>query len=177
MFTPKVNKTYNIFKKNFEDEKCEFYMSNDESKGLTFSENFFYSDTEIRPDVKYVVQSMWHLAQLNVLNLETGEIRGFRVKDTPDFSIFKTPRYLKWYLCGGVCVTNDRIFVGYSGEEPKRQDNSRYIYEFNWDGALLNIYDVGMSYDDLKYNSVTNKLYVSRTVDGGELYQLSIDVL
>lgn len=150
IFTPKVNKTYNIFKKNFEDKKTSFNMSSAEREGMTFSQMFFYSDTEVRPDGKYVVQSMWCLAQLNILNLETGEVKGFRMKDTPDFSVFENPKYLKWYFCGGLCVTNDRIFVGYSGEERKRQDNSNYVYEFNWDGEILNIYDVGMGYDDLK---------------------------
>ena len=177
IFSPKVHKTYHIFKKNFEDKKSSFFMSHEERKYMTFADKFFYSDTEVRPDGKYVVQSMWCLAQLNILNLETGEIKGFRMKDTPNFSIFKNPKYLKWYFCAGLCVTNDRIFVGYSGGERKGQDNSSYVYEYNWDGEILNIYDVGMGYDNLRYNEITNKLYLSRTVDEGELYQLSIDVL
>lgn len=50
---------------------------------------FFYSNDAIKPDGTKVVQAMVHLAQLNILDLETGHVSGYRLEGEPDFSVLK----------------------------------------------------------------------------------------
>ncbi len=157
----KVHQTFHLFKKTFKNI----------GDNLMDSDIFYYSDTNIHPDKDYIVQSMWFLPQINILDLRSGEVKGFRLSKGLDFSIFKTPSQLTdFYFCGGVCTTRERIYLGY-----KDTDNSRCrsVYEFNWQGELLNIYELDIDYDKIIYDSVAQKLYAYQ-MDSGSLFLLEI---
>lgn len=160
IYSGDVLKTIQVFSDTFEDDGLPINLIKTE-KGYIPSFNYFYSITAVKPDCKYMVQAMKYLAQLNIVNIETGEIKGIRLKDTPDFSIFGNNKNIKkQYFRGGLIATENFIYVGYSGEEINaKKSNVQYIYKFDWNGDILDIYDLGLSVDKILYNKVTSELY------------------
>lgn len=159
-----VYQLYNIFKKTFKNEESTKRSSSvNESNQYLSPELFYASRTSVRPDKKFIVQSMLYLGQLNLIHLETNQITGIRIKETPDLSIFNDAKKIEnFYFCGGLWTTNDRIFVGYSGQKEKRSGNVRYMYEFDWTGEILNIYDIGQNVDEIIYDRVNDLFYFQK---------------
>lgn len=160
IYSDNVFKTIYVFKDTFEDKDIPANLINN-NKGFIPAFYYYNSTTDVRPDCKYAVQSMKFLAQLNIINIETGEIRGIRLKDTPDFSLFKNHKNIKrQYFLGGLIATDNFIYAGYSGESANlRGNNVRYIYKFNWDGDIMKVYDLGLSVSQILYNRATNEFY------------------
>ncbi|MFI3262424.1 MAG: hypothetical protein R3Y26_05900 [Rikenellaceae bacterium] len=158
-----VYNEYYVFKKTFDNRTNEAMAS----------EDFFYSDTKERPDKKYVVQAMWFLPQINIINLETEKIKGFRLDKGLDFSIFNTPSLITHiYFCSGIHTTNDKIFVGYRGVTDNK---SKEIYVFDWNGKLLKACQLDIEYDKILSDPITNKQYVYQA-DTGEIFKVELDV-
>lgn len=160
IFSKNIFKTINVFKDTFEEREPPVNRVNNE-KGFIPSFNFFRSITDVRPDCKYAVQAMVYLAQINIINIMTGEVKGIRLKDSPDFSIFRNyKRIEKRYFSKDVIATNDYIYVGYSGENlDVKGNNVGYIYKFDWNGDIIDVYDLSFNVSQILYDRATNKLY------------------
>lgn len=73
-----IEKKYNIFTNS---------ITNKDAKDL--NETFFHSYDLMKPDKSKIVMGMSMLAQINIFDVETGKIEGFRISGTPDFDYFK----------------------------------------------------------------------------------------
>lgn len=160
IFSETVFKTIHVFKDTFEDEKPPYEMINQDKEFIP-ALNYFRSMTDVKPDCKYAVQAMKHLAQLNIITIETGEVKGIRLKETPDFSIFSNYKNIKnCYFTGILRATDDAIYVGYSGESLQKRGNKvKYLYKFDWNGDVIDVYDLGLDVNQLLYDKATNQLY------------------
>ena len=89
--TNKLLKNYSIYKKS---------IINRDSP--TTAQTFSSSNDACKPDGTKVVQAMLYLPQLNILDVETGQVVGFRMKGAPDFSIFEDEKdvYNIYYIGG-----------------------------------------------------------------------------
>lgn len=164
-----------VFNAVFHDNKPLANLSDIEYDQITPSYRFYSSRTSIRPDHLFIVQSMLYLGQLNIIDVTTGEIIGIRLKGTPDFSLFKNARNINnFYFCGGLWTTNDRIFVGYNGGKEERNGNVKFLYEFDWAGNIINIYNINRNVDELIYDKV-NRLFYCFNSSEEKLFSFKID--
>jgi hypothetical protein len=103
----------------------------------------FSSNDCIKPDNKKIAQGMVSLSQINIIDLETGDVSYYRATDSPTLSmIAEEKKLLKSPLFYHRCQCNDKyIYALYSGSP--RED--RYgnailpskIHQFDWDGNLI----------------------------------------
>ena len=80
-----------------------------------------------KPDGTKVVQAMLYLPQLNILDVETGQVVGFRMKGAPDFSIFEDEKdvYNIYYI--GVQADDNYIYALYWGKESWGRFDTPYV--------------------------------------------------
>ena len=81
------------------------------------------------------------LAQINILDLETGTLRGFRLKESPDFDEFTKKSYTPTIYYTDLNATAEFLYALYSEIEldGSRQYpfESREIHVFDWNGNML----------------------------------------
>lgn len=68
--TNKLLESYSSYKKSIKN-----------SEASILPESFFYSNDAFKPDGTKVVQAMVNLPQLNILDVETGQTVGYRMKE------------------------------------------------------------------------------------------------
>ena len=101
--------------------------------------NIFYESYDrIKPDKSKIAMAMWHMAQINILDLKTGKLKGFRIKGTPDFNYLEgDPEHFRTYY-QRLSVDNQYIYalyedrLSYSNQEAKRTNTIIHVYD--WDG-------------------------------------------
>ncbi len=104
------------------------------------SNNYYSFSGVIHPDGKKYFMAMIALAQVNILNLETGELKGFRLNDTPDFSYLNNNKDKFKVYYTNVAADEQFICCLYSGkvfEKGKDFPSTDYIYVFNWEGDFV----------------------------------------
>ena len=143
--------------------------------------DFFYTWDAIRPDGSKIVQAMWHLPQLNVLDSNTGDIIGYRISHKPDFSILNTDlKSLKIYY-NSVQADNNYIYATYWGKDPWVDHEGteapflNTIHVYNWNGKLLYELIADRSFfRSIWLDHARNRLY-SMDVNTDEVYYLDLD--
>jgi hypothetical protein len=122
---------YHIFnyKTNEELAKYEFY------NGFRYSEKLnpqmcLYSQDRIKPDRSSLAMGMRYLRQINIMDVGTGKLTGYRVADTPDFNILtkKSRKFASYYLW--ICVDDSFIYGALNSKDEK----SSTIDVFDWNG-------------------------------------------
>jgi hypothetical protein len=101
-------------------------------------EIYYASKDMIKPDLSKIAMAMVSMGQLNILDLKTGEIKGFRLPHTPDFSylISEPQKYYEFFR--NISTDDDYIYTAYAEilNDPKRPNINRLLV-FNWEGLLL----------------------------------------
>lgn len=127
-------------------------------------EAFYDAHCAIKPDKTTLVEAMRNLPQINFINLQTGEIKGFRMKGAEDFSIFKkTHKELKLYFCN-ITADNNYIYAVYYGKyRPKKNEilNANQIYIFNWEGELKYRLTTDCNIFETALDNINNYLYMT----------------
>ena len=127
-------------------------------------EAFYGTHCAIKPDKTTLVEAMRYLPQINFINLQTGEIKGFRMKGGEDFSIFKkTHKDLKLYFCN-ITADDNYIYAVYYGKyRPKKNEklNTNQIYIFNWEGELKYRLTTDCNIFETVLDDTNNRLYMS----------------
>ncbi len=117
-------------------------------------DDYYYSMNCISPDRSKIAMGMAMLAQINVLDLDTGRQTGYRLKGMPGFEIFhKNLDDAKVYFTQ-VQADDSHIYALYSdkkyGSGWGAQD---LLYIFNWNGELVRKVRLA---NGVKYISVGN---------------------
>jgi hypothetical protein len=139
---------------------------------------FFWTFDAMSPDRKKIVQAMSYLYQINIIDLETGEIKGFRANNTPGFELFKTTMdpYVEHYYA---CQTDDKyIYCLFNGSKFDSNDRGdkympRTIHVFNWDGKLVSKIDLGRDAWEFQLDRVNNRIYTINRLEEIYCYDLS----
>lgn len=142
------------------------------SESRIMPENFFYSNDAIKPDGTKIVQAMLHLPQLNIIDVQTGSIVGYRLDDNVDFSVFKGRKEIKNYY-GRLHVDDDYIYVLYRGralgEKNKTQENN-IVYVFDWKGKLVQKIALNHTVNELWVDMTRNRLYITEPITDNVFY-------
>ena len=151
--TNKLLKNYSIYKKS---------IINRDSP--TTAQTFSSSNDACKPDGTKVVQAMLYLPQLNILDVETGQVVGFRMKGAPDFSIFEDEKdvYNIYYI--GVQADDNYIYALYWGKESWGRFDTPYvntIHVFDWDGNFVQEIETDYGLDQMWVDSTRDRLYLT----------------
>lgn len=163
--TNKRLKNYSIYKKSIKNGDASIVP-----------EVFFSSNDAYKPDGAKVVQAMLHLPQLNILDIETGQVIGCRMKGKPDFSIFKEERAIDTYYIR-VQADDNYIYAVYWGKEQWERFDIPYvntIHVFDWNGNFVRAIETDRALDQIWIDPTRNRLYVtSPKVD--DVFYLDLD--
>lgn len=140
---------------------------------------FFHTWDAVKPDGTKLVQAMSFLPQLNIIDLESGRVTGYRMKESPDYSLIKTDmKNLKRYYTS-IQADNQYIYATYFGEGswmgkqgtalPKFDE----IHVFDWNGNLLYKFKTDRSFFIIWLDSVRHRLY-SRDWNTDEIYYIEL---
>jgi hypothetical protein len=171
IYTNKLIRNYDIYKASVRSNADE-----------NFAPNFFLSSFDcIKPDGSKIVQGMIYLAQINIIDIETGQITGYRIKNTPDFSFFKTDKpNLKGYYTR-IQADDEYIYALYSGEYIESRSSSsspqpHIIHVFDWEGNLKRKLELDHPTRDISLDHVNNILY-TMDVEAEEVYSYDLNKL
>jgi hypothetical protein len=167
--TNELIRNYDMYKKP---------VRNNEAKIIP--EAFFSSSDCIKPDGSKIVQGMRHLSQINIIDIQTGRVVGHRMKNTPDFSVFKTGMVnSKWYYTR-LYADDHYIYALYSGNRrPQTREEEmvaplwHIIHIFDWEGNLIHKLDADRPVHELWVDQVKNRLY-TMDLEEGEVYSYDL---
>ncbi|MDR1102704.1 MAG: TolB-like 6-bladed beta-propeller domain-containing protein, partial [Tannerella sp.] len=174
VYTKEVIRNYPVYK--------ETSMKNRDASML---ESFFYTWDVIKPDGAKIVQVMNSLPQINILDLHTGEVTGFRMQNGPGFSLLESSPDIKsktiYYNC--VHADDNFIYATYWGKEQWVDRRGvdmpllNTIHVFDWNGKLL--YELITDrpfFRSIWIDQIRNRLYTI-DVNTDEVYYLDLDEL
>lgn len=130
---------------------------------LLMPENIFASFYGIKPDLTKVAQSLMYLPQINIIDINSDIVNGFRVKGSYDFSVFedKINKVKSNYI--DLSVSDDFIyalFLGVNINTPeKRSKTSCMVHVYDWEGNLLHKVDLGYYVDQIVLDDKNDLLY------------------
>lgn len=166
VYTDKLLRSYNIYKKNVRN-----------GDAAIIPETFFSSKDAFMPDSSKIVQVLYNLPQINILDTHTGQITGYRMKNSPDFSFFETGMTSRKVYYLRVQADNSRIYASYWGKEPWKRNEVPYIntiHVFDWHGKLIDELTVDHPVGEMWLDPVRNRLYTVN-VSTDEVFYLDLN--
>jgi len=166
--TNKCVKTFTLFKKPI--------LNEGNAKLGVAKEAYFGSRDAIKPDGSKIALAMAHMGQLNVMDTRTGELKGYRVKGTPDFDYFEGPFNTLTSFHQDISVCNDYIYVSYCNQlagDGSRRLTCQYVHIFTWDGDFVRCLYLDEPFLRMTVDPVTHKLYTYDTYDRVTQYDLA----
>lgn len=152
LYTDELVRDYDIFLKP---------IFNEESPEM--QEQIFRSQDCIKPDGSKIAQGMCYLDQINIIDLQSGKVKGFRIEGSPDFTLFtkELSKYKKYYL--NCQADYNYIYALYAGNPMFPEDGifkqSHMLHIFDWEGRFVAKCDLGQPVDYLGLDRVNNILY------------------
>lgn len=168
LYSDKLLKEYLVYKKSIKNEEASI-----------IPEAFFGSNDAFKPDGSQIAQAMTRLHQINILNTETGEIIGYRMEGSPDFSIFKKKKKIINFNYVRVQADNDYIYASYWGKETWGQKEIPFIntiHVFDWNGRWIQELITDHPVHEMCLDRVRNRLYTTNA-DTDEVFYLELDGL
>ncbi|MDR1454286.1 MAG: TolB-like 6-bladed beta-propeller domain-containing protein [Tannerella sp.] len=174
IYTKEVIRDYPVYKKK-----------SVKSRDASMLEPFFYTWDVIKPDGTKIAQAMRSLPQINMLDIHTGEVIGFRMQKGSDFSLLESYTDIKskhiYYNC--VQADDHFIYATYWGKEQwvdrigVEMPLLNTIHVFDWNGKLL--YELITDrpfFRSIWLDQIRNRLYTI-DVNTDEVYYLDLDEL
>ncbi|MFR1240008.1 MAG: hypothetical protein ACLSDJ_02260 [Butyricimonas faecihominis] len=143
---------------------------------------FYYTWDVMKPDGTKIVQVMWQLPQINMIDTQTGDILGYRMKNGPDYSLLKTDMESMNIYYMNVHADDHYIYATYWGKEPwvdrigVKMPFFNTIHVFDWNGKLCYRLITDQSYLRVWSDSIRNRLY-TMNMETEEVFYLDLDEL
>lgn len=123
---------------------------------------FLNTSDGLKPDGTKIAQSMFFLQQIHIIDLDKNKVTGYRIKGTPDFSMFKqVPPNCNYYYHKLQCDDNF-IYTLYYGKEHSsfnRESSCDMVHVFDWDGNLVKKLELEHPAQEIWLDRETNRLY------------------
>ena len=139
---------------------------------------FLSSSDRIKPDKSKVAMGMRMVSQINILDLESGKLLGFRHRNTPDYSFLeKDPFNFRVYY-HQICVDDDYIYGLYLNNnltdiEINLDFATSEIHIFDWEGNFVKRVILDQKMDQIAVDLKNRTLYGYNTVEE-ELYAYEV---
>ena len=143
---------------------------------------FFYTWDVMNPNGSKIVQVMKYLPQINILDVSTGNLTGYRMKNSPDFSLLESSMESMdvYYNC--VHADENYIYAAYWGREAwddrlgVELPKFNIIHVFDWNGKLLYKLTTDRSFYRVWLDPVRKRLYTIN-LNNDEVYYLDLEDL
>jgi hypothetical protein len=171
IYTNELIQNYPIYKKS------SLQSGNAAAGQLRF---FFYTWDAIKPDGSKIAQAMWHLPQINILDTNTGDVVGYRMKNGPNFSLLETDLKSMNVYYNTIQADNNYIYATYWGKEMWNDRMLPFIntiHVFDWNGKLL--YEIVTDrsfFRSMWLDQVRNRIYTI-DVKTDDVYYLDLNEL
>jgi hypothetical protein len=135
-----------------------------------------YSEDRIKPDHTKFVMPMGYLHQINIVNIQTGAIKGYRFKDSPDYLDVMTKEdeeddgFGDFYL--RACVDDDFIYAVIN----KKSDNT-VIDVFDWNGNYLKKIILDKKKEYIAIDAINKYIYILTIGKEEEIYRYDVSYL
>jgi hypothetical protein len=139
----------------------------------------YYSVDRIKPDKSKLVMAMELMDQINILDLTTGEVKGYKNKQSPDFSYLRSiTDNLKAYYTD-LCVDDRYIYGLYSvTHRSGRNFDTNIINVFDWDGNFIKKIALDKVVLDYTLDPVNKFIYINTlSEDDEEIYRYDLSYL
>ena len=130
------------------------------------------SHDAVKPDGRKIAQAMRHLPQLNIVNIENGEVLGFRLDKKDSFDTFRRGTKIKNYF-HGIQADNHYIYAAF-GEYNLEDENQQIctLYIFNWDGSLIKKIKTDIHFRGIWLDTCKKRMYFTST-DSDDIFYLN----
>jgi hypothetical protein len=141
----------------------------------------FLSFDRLKPDKSKIAMGMERLSQINILDLETGNLKGFRLKNTPDFGDIPLTNEsirnrIKFYYTD-LCVSDNHIYTLYADAFLEDIETypfqSKWVHIYDWDGNFIKKLELEHVASQIAFDYVNNLLYTYNEND--EIYCYKIE--
>jgi len=147
-------------------------------RGIGMDNEHLVEAYHIKPDKSKVAAIMNRLFQINILDLKTGEWKGFRVAGTHGFKFVRTPlpptdsSYYSYY---NVSVDDEFIYAILNNyHEP---DVKPVIHVFDWNGNFVRILECDQKGVVFNLDNVRKKLYFKDNEEGENVWVYDVSYL
>ncbi|WP_455663906.1 BF3164 family lipoprotein [Phocaeicola sp.] len=164
--------TYHLYKGNIDTCEKDFVIY---KKALIPQEvNDYYwiatclgSYDAIRPDHNKVAMGMNYVGQLNILDVESGTLKGYRLKDANDFKFLTThPQASCTIYYPNISADEKFIYAHYNGRkiqeliDTKDTDESAIIHVYDWEGNPIVCLHTDKRFANMSFEPTQKYLYV-----------------
>jgi hypothetical protein len=132
------------------------------------------SEDQLKPDNTKLIMPMWYCRQINIVNMQTGEIRGYSFETGfPDYTVMEKQELESKRYYFRACVDDDFIYAAI-----KERDNV-VIDIFDWNGNYLKRLILDKNMDEFMALDTVNKyLYILAVGDEEEeIYRYDVSYL
>lgn len=158
--------SYQVFKKSIKNGEASI-----------IPEAFFNSVTAFKPDGSRIVQFMKRLTQFNIINTVTGEVIGYRLEGSPDFSILEKKKKSINVNYVRAQADDEFIYASYWGKEDwghKEIPLLNNIHVFDWSGKLLYELKTDQPVHEMWLDRVRNRLYTTN-LNVDDVFYIDLD--
>jgi len=166
LYSDKTLMNYPIFRRSIKNDKASI-----------IPEAFFNSIDAFKPSGSKIAQVMKRLHQLNIIDTETGEVIGYRLAGSPDFTIFKKKNAIINTNFVRVQADDQYIYASFWGRESwGRFDipSVNIIHVFDWNGKWLYELITDQPVHEMWLDKVRNRLYTTN-VETDEVFYLDLN--
>ncbi|MDR2586144.1 MAG: hypothetical protein LBC84_08015 [Prevotellaceae bacterium] len=143
----------------------------------------FYTWDVMKSDGSKIAQAMKRLPQINILDTHTGDVIGYRIKNSNDFShlLLDTDVDIEIHYIN-IHADNNYLYATYWGKEPwpgRIEDGFPFvniIHIFDWNGKQLYELITDQSFFHIWVDPVRNRLYTIN-MNTDEVYYLDLNEL
>jgi hypothetical protein len=126
--------------------------------------SYYYSWDIMKPDGSKIAQAMYNLSQINIIDLATGEVTGYRLEGTPDYSCFNTDMTQIKTFYMRIQADDNYIYALYYGEAIDETSQvppklPHIIHVFNWKGKFVKKLSLDHEVLEIAIDLHHNKLY------------------
>lgn len=139
------------------------------SLGKWLMPDFVAMEYDMKPDRSKVVMGMAHYPQINILDLDSGELHGYRYKALHSVT---TARRI-WYYAS-VCCDDEHVYALYNAvdlSDFQSNTQSSVVHVFDWNGDLTQKLDLNGCFDQIYLDN--GYIYALNRRKGVVRYELS----
>lgn len=115
----------------------------------------------ITPDCSKIIQTMAYLGHIDIIDVQTGEIKGLRLNTSDDFSIFLTDMKDAKHYYHRIQTNGKYILALWCGEKiyEKRNRTWNTLHVFDMNGKMLKQIKLNTAVSDIWIDPINNLLY------------------
>lgn len=140
-------------------------------------EQYYSSSDAIKPDGSKLAMGMLYVSQINILDVKTGVIKGFRLRNTPDFEYLESdPDKFKLFNFS-ITADDNYIYVPYIDAPFNKgmgiRSDIHILHLYDWEGNLVKQLYLDHPIYRITIDPVNKKLYSLDKEDEMYSYNLS----